>query len=64
MYDFWFNNIKAQYGDKSSLLYIDTDSLKIQIETDDVYKDMHEHKEDDDFSEYPDNSSYHNKENK
>ena len=25
---------------------------------------MHEHKEKNDFSEYPDNSAYHNKENK
>ena len=63
IYDLWYNNIKARYGDKSSLLYNDTDSLTIQVKTD-AYKDMHEHKEDDDFSEYPDDSSSHNKENK
>ena len=40
MYDFWYNRIKAKYGDKVSLLYTDTDSLLFEIETDDVYADM------------------------
>ena len=40
MYDFHYNYIKRKYGDKSSLLFTDTDSLTYEIETDDVYKDF------------------------
>ena len=63
MYDFWYNHLKKQYGDKISLLYTDTDSVIVEVKIEDIYKDMHEHKEDD-FSENPENSPYHNKENK
>ena len=35
------------------MLFTDTDSLCVEIETDDVYKDMKEQKEYYDFSEYP-----------
>jgi len=40
MYDFWYNDIKAEYGNKANLLYIDTDSLLFQVETEDVYANM------------------------
>ena len=64
MYDFWHKNLKKQYGEKIKLLYTDTDSLMIEVETEDIYKVMHEHKEDHDLSEYQENSQYYNKENK
>ena len=46
MYNFYYNVIKARYGDKVELVYTDTDSLILLIETKNVYKDMsemHEH---------------------
>jgi len=53
MYDFWYNQIKAAYGNKASLLYTDTDSLLFQVETEDVYADMRKIVEEYDFSDYP-----------
>ena len=35
--------MKAQYGEHCELLYTDTDSLLLEIETDNVYKDMAKH---------------------
>lgn len=40
MYDFFYNTLKKHYGPKCELLYSDTDSLLLEIETKDVYKDM------------------------
>ena len=40
MYDFYCNQLKAQYGEGCQLLYTDTDSLLLEIETKDVYKDI------------------------
>ena len=40
MYDFYYREMKSQYGDKCELLYTDTDSLLVEIQTDDVYRDM------------------------
>ena len=45
MYNLWYNYLKKQYGKKIRLLYTDTDSLKVEAETDN-YKDIHEHEED------------------
>ena len=42
MYEFWYGYIKSRYGEKARLLYTDTDSLIIWIETDDIYNDMKE----------------------
>ena len=53
MYDFFYNKLKKQYGSKCELLYTDTDSLLIEIETDDFYKDMETKKEYYDTSDYP-----------
>ena len=51
MYQFWYEHLKNKY--KVELIYTDTDSLIIQVETDDIYKDMLEDKNLYDFSEYP-----------
>ena len=40
-----------RYDDKIKLLFTDTDSLCVELETDDVYKDMEEQKEYYDFCE-------------
>ena len=40
IYDFYYNYIKKKYDDKTDLLMTDTDSLLIEIETDDCYKDI------------------------
>ena len=43
MYDFYYNHLKARYGPRCDLIYTDTDSLLLDIQTEDVYKDMKEH---------------------
>ena len=53
MYDFWYNHLKVKYGDKIKLIYTDTDSFVIEVETDDIYKDIHEDGHLYDFSDYP-----------
>ena len=40
MYDFYYGFIKPLYGDKVKLLFTDTDSLMIVVETEDFYKDI------------------------
>ena len=52
MYRFYYNHLKARYGPRCELIYTDTDSLLLQIQTDDVYKDM------DAFSWHYDTSNY------
>ena len=51
MYQFWYEHLKNKY--KVELVYTDTDSFIIDVETDDIYKDMFEDKHLYDFSEYP-----------
>ena len=53
MYDFYYNYLKARYGEKCELIYTDTDSLLLDIQTEDVYKDMKEHLWLYDTSNYP-----------
>ena len=53
MYQFWYDHLKEKYNDKIQLIYTDTDSFVIEINTDDIYKDMFENKDLYDFSEYP-----------
>ena len=55
MYQFWYDHLKNKYNNKIELIYTDTDSFIIQVETDDIYKDMLEDKNLYDFSEYPKN---------
>ena len=40
MFDFHYNYIKKEYGDKAELLMTDTDSLVYLIQTDDFYVDI------------------------
>ena len=44
--------MKAKYGDKARLLFTDTDSLMYEVETPDIYKDMAEHQDLFDMSNY------------
>ena len=58
MYDFHYNFIKAKYGEKAILLFSDTDSLCYVIITEDVYKDLFEHGDLFDNSDYPKSSKF------
>ena len=53
MYQFWYDHLKNKYNNKVELIYTDTDSFIIQVEKDDIYKDMLENKNLYDFSNYP-----------
>ena len=56
MYDFHYNYIKSKYGDKTKLLFIDTDSLAYEITTKDFQKDINpEIEKRFDTSDYPTN---------
>ena len=52
MYEFCNYNIKNKYGNNSSLLFTDTDSLMYEIKTEDAYEDFSSAKEMLDFSNY------------
>ena len=54
MYDFYYNHLKRQYS-CCNLFYTDTDSFILQVETDDVYKDIK------DIQSQYDRSNYNNK---
>ncbi len=45
MYEFHFNTMKRQYGSRASLLFSATDSLCYEIETEDAYVDMQQHRD-------------------
>ena len=54
MYEFWYEYLKPKFKDKLKLLlYMDTDSFVLEIETDDFYKDTK-----DDLKEWFDTSKY------
>ena len=53
MYKFWYDHLENEYNDKVELIYTDTYSFIIEVENDDLYKDMYENKNLYDFSEYP-----------
>ena len=40
MYEFWYDYMKPKYGNNVKLCYMDTDSLIMNIETNDFYKDI------------------------
>nr|DAC81289.1 TPA_asm: PolB [Corynactis coral adintovirus] len=64
MYDFHYNYIKKNYGDKAKLLFTDTDSLTYEIEAEDVYRDFQNDQNKFDNSDYPESSPYFDKSNK
>ena len=39
MYEFYYDYLQPKYKDKLKLLYMDTDSFVLEIETDDFYED-------------------------
>ena len=66
-YDFHYNTIKKEYGDRAKLLFTDTDSLMYELKTDDVYEDFKrigDEKDCWDNSDYPKDSPYHSTHNK
>ena len=64
MYDFYYNELKKQYGEHCQLLYTDTDSLLLEIKTEDVYKDMGANADLYDTSDYPKDHPQYSEENK
>ena len=64
MYDFHYNYIKNNYGDKAKLLFTDTDSLTYEIEAKDVYKDFFKDRDMFDNSDYDKKSKYYFDNNK
>ena len=64
MYEFHYYYIKSKYGNKSRLLFTDTDSLLYEIKTEDVYEDFSNGKEMFDFSNYSPKSKYYDNSNK
>ena len=64
MYEFHYDHIKNKYGNKSILLFTDTDSLIYEIKTEDVHEDFNSDKEMFDFSNYSNKSKYYDGSNK
>jgi hypothetical protein len=64
MQQFHYDYIKPKYGDKATLLFTDTDSFCVNIETKDVYKDMRDNAGLFDFSNYPVDHPNYSTENK
>ena len=52
MYDIYYNLLRGQYVDRCQLLYTDTDSLLLEVQTEDVFRDMASHAELYDTSDY------------
>ena len=40
VYVFWYDYVKAKYGEKSNLWCMDIGSFIVYIKTDDIYKDI------------------------
>ena len=64
MYDWYYNHLKSFYGQRAQLLYTDTDSLVLEIETEDVYADMKQNTDQYDTSNYPKDHPLHSIKNK
>ena len=64
MYEFDYDYIKNKYGNKSKLLFTDTNSLMYENKTEDVYEDFSSGKEIFDFSNYSNKSKFYDDLNK
>ena len=64
MYDFLYNYIKIKYGACAQVLFSDTDSLCIDVTTEDVYRDMEKDQELFNLSDYPQSHFLFNTNNK
>jgi len=53
MYDFYYNVMMKKYGQDMKLLFTDTDSLCLMIETPDLFKSINEMKQHYDLSNFP-----------
>ena len=42
MYEFWYDYVKTEYGEKAKLCYMDTNSFNTHAKTYDIYKDIAE----------------------
>ena len=60
MYNYYFNVLKARYGNKLTLMATYTDSFMFYVETEDFYKDMLENINLYDASNYPTDSPLYN----
>lgn len=58
MYEFYYNFLKAKYGENVCLAYTDTDSFVLHVTTDDFYEDMKQNLERYDTSDYPENNKF------
>ena len=58
-YEFWYDYLKLKYHDNIKLCYMDTDSLILQIQTDDFFKDINN-----DVNKWFDTSNYDKNDNR
>ena len=42
MYEFWYDYVKSQYGEKAKLCYMNADSFIVYLKTNEIYKDIAE----------------------
>ena len=64
MYEVYYNQLKVQYRENCQPLYTDTDSLLLELETEDVYKNMAQKQGLYDTSDYPQNHPRYSSANK
>lgn len=53
MYDFYYNTLKREYGDRMSLILTDTDSFILRLKTENMYEDLKRYQDLLDCSGYP-----------
>lgn len=64
MYKFHYNYVKEKFKGRAQLLFTDTDSLVYDIQSDDLYAELYEDREEFDFSDYPTISPFYCADNK